>query len=53
MSGSQSSPVSGRASRDVLVAAACRFRTVNLLTLVIAPADSVPVPVIGLVTNEP
>ena len=51
MSGSRSSAVSGRASRDVLVAAACHCRTVNLPTLVIEPVDSVPVPAIGLVTN--
>ena len=45
MSGSRSSAVSGRASRDVLVAAACHCRTVNLpLTLAIEPVDSVPVP---------
>jgi hypothetical protein len=51
MSGSRSSAVSGRASRDVLVAAACHCRTVNLPTLAIEPVDSVPVPATGLVTN--
>jgi hypothetical protein len=30
-----------------LVAAACHYRAVNLPTLVIGPADSVPVLVIG------
>jgi len=33
MSGSLSSSVSGRASRDALVAAACHYRAVNLPTL--------------------
>jgi len=35
-----------------LVAAACHYRTVNLPTLVIGPADSVPVLAIGLVTKD-
>ena len=52
MSGSRSSAVSGRASRDVLVAAACHCRTVNLRTLVIELVDSVPVPAIRLVTKH-
>jgi hypothetical protein len=52
MSGSRSSAVSGLASRGVLVAAACHCRTVNLPTLVIVPADSVPVLAIGLVTDK-
>jgi hypothetical protein len=41
-----------RASPDALVAAACHYRTVNLPTLVIGPADSVPVLAIGLVTKD-
>jgi hypothetical protein len=35
-----------------LVAAACHYRTVNLPTLVIGPADSVPALAIGLVTED-
>ena len=52
MSGLLSSNASGRASPDALVAAACHYRTVNLPTLVIGPADSVPVLAIGLVTKH-
>jgi hypothetical protein len=52
MSALLSSSASGRASPDALVAAACHYRTVNLPTLVIAPADSVPVLAIGLVTKD-
>ena len=52
MSGLLSSSASGWASPDALVAAACHYRTVNLLTLVIGPADSVPVLAIGLVTKD-
>src|SRR5258705_5429502 len=52
MSGLMSSSASGRASPDALVAAACHYRTVNLPTLVIGPADSVPVLAIGLVTKD-
>src|SRR3979490_792131 len=52
MNGLVSSSASGRASPDALVAAACHYRTVNLPTLVIGPADSVPVLAIGLVTKD-
>ena len=52
MTGLLSSSASGRASPDALVAAACHYRTVNLPTLVIGPADSVPVLAIGLVTKD-
>ena len=52
MNGLLSSSASGRASPDALVAAACHYRTVNLLILVIGPAGSVPVLAIGLVTKD-
>ena len=52
MSGLLNSGASGRASRDALVAVACHCRTVNLPTLVIGPAGSVPVLAIGLVTKD-
>jgi hypothetical protein len=51
MSGSPNSSVSGRASRNVLVAAACRCATANLPTLVTGQVDWAQVLATGLVTS--